>query len=166
MTELVLIRHGESEANAGLSNNPDCALTQRGIEQAAGLGRELARHDLSRFMALVSPYRRTVQTAEQIAASAPLQFEIDERIREWGDIASINGREYPRESTDELIARLEDFLRLHHGEKLIIVSHAAPIAMLTNLAWGEDPNVQGQFWASIANCRPRWLRTGLFTAEG
>jgi len=33
-----------------------------------------------------------------------------------------------------------------------MVSHAAPIAVLTQLANGTTPNTQGQFWIDIENC--------------
>ena len=35
--ELLLIRHGQSEANAGLSLDPDCSLSETGLEQAREL---------------------------------------------------------------------------------------------------------------------------------
>ncbi|MDP9174748.1 MAG: histidine phosphatase family protein [Planctomycetota bacterium] len=152
-SELLLIRHGESEANVGLSTDPDSRLTQRGIEQARNLGQRLAAHvDLTGFTALVSPYHRTQHTAAEIASTTGLKFQPNELIREWGVIATINGREFPEETTEHLIARLTEFLQVYAGRKLVIVSHAAPIAVLTQLAWGEVPNVTGQFWHGVTNC--------------
>lgn len=158
-TELLLIRHGESEGNVGRSTDPDCALTDNGLGQARALGARLAGHDLSGFTALTSPYARTVHTAAQIALATGLSFDIDERIREWGGTATVRGRLYPQETPDQVVVRLEAFLREHRGRKLLIVSHAAPIALLTQLAWGETPTTQGPFWAGVSNCCFRWLRT-------
>jgi len=158
-TELLLIRHGESEANVGLTQHPDSRLTDRGIQQARNLGRKLADHDWSDFTALVSPYARARQTAAEISLATGITFEVEELIREWGDIATINGTEYPKETPEHLIARLNRFLQEYAGRKLIIVSHAAPIAVLTHLAWGETPMTEGPFWAGVNNCVPRWLRS-------
>jgi len=161
-TELLLIRHGQSEGNIGVSKHPDCKLTPHGIEQARHAGLRLARHDLSGFTGLVSPYSRTGDTAAQISAVTGIFFAREELIREWGDVATINGAQYPRETADELIARLRQFLRHYANRRLIVVSHAAPIAALTQLAWGETPVTEGPFWTGVGNCSMRWLRV---TAE-
>jgi broad specificity phosphatase PhoE len=158
-TELLLIRHGESEANVGLTQHPDSKLTARGIEQARQLGLRLKNYDLRDFTALVSPYTRARHTAAEIANATGHSFKVEELIREWGDIATIDGNEYPKETPTHLIARLKKFLHQYGGQKLIIVSHAAPIAILTQLAWGESPITEGQFWIGVDNCAPRWLRT-------
>ena len=71
----------------------------------------------------------------------------------------VNGRQYPAESGEQLIERLKGFLRRHDGRKLVVVSHAAPIAALTQVAWGETPNTKVQFWDGVDNCCLRWLRT-------
>jgi len=157
--ELILIRHAESEGNAGLSNDPDCALTAAGFEQARQLARRLIELDLSGFAGLSSPYRRARQTAEVIADMTGLSFTIDEGVREWGPATTVDGRHYPSESGEDLIERMKDFLRRHEGRKLLVVSHAAPIGALTQVAWGETPNTQGPFWDGIGNCCLRWLRS-------
>jgi broad specificity phosphatase PhoE len=73
-TELLMVRHGESEANVGLSTDPDCCLTPRGLQQARDLAPRLARLDLTGFVAVASPYRRAVQTAEVLAAATAYQL--------------------------------------------------------------------------------------------
>ena len=156
--ELILIRHGESEANVGRSSDVDCAMTEKGFEQARNVGQLLAGHDLSHFIALVSPYRRARQTAAEIAGIIGLTFAIDDGVREWGADATIDGQHYAQEPQEQLIERLSDFLRHRESQSLIVVSHAAPIAALTQLAWGEKPNTQGAFWEGIDNCCLRWLR--------
>lgn len=157
-TELILIRHGESEANVGRSKDPDCPITENGLDQARRLARRIQTLDLAGFVALTSPYQRTTQTANEIARATGLSFTLDEGVREWGDVATVGGREYPKESVHELVERLGDFLRRHEGRRLIVVSHAAPIAILTHLAWGEIPVTTGPFWLEVPNCSLRWLR--------
>jgi broad specificity phosphatase PhoE len=158
-TELLLVRHGQSEANVGTSTDPDCALTDRGREQARGVARRLAALDLAGFVALTSPYRRAVQTAEEVALETGIPFAVDEALREWGPTAHVGGRAYPEEPVTDTVRRLERFLRERAGQRLLIVSHGAPIALLTQLAWGETPTTAGQFWAGVSNCCMRWVKT-------
>src|SRR5262245_709170 len=65
-----LIRHGESESNAGTpSAEPGASpLTARGREQAAGLAATLPEPPT---LIVASPYRRAAQTAEPTAARFP-----------------------------------------------------------------------------------------------
>jgi broad specificity phosphatase PhoE len=117
----------------------------------------LAGHDLGKFLFLTSPYRRAVHTAAEIAKATGQSFVVEERVREWGDLATVGGRQYHKETTHELVGRLKEFLLDHAGRKLVVVSHAAPIAVLTQLAEGEMPNTQGQFWSDVGNCCLRRL---------
>ena len=157
-TELLMVRHGQSEANVGLSSDPDCALTEFGVEQARAVARKLRDYDLTGFTGVVSPYCRAVQTAGEITLSTGLTFEKDGAVREWGPTARVGGVNYELEPVEQTVKRLEQFLRDRRGQKLLIVSHAAPIAILTQLAWGEPPTTQGDFWLGVGNCCPRWLK--------
>src|SRR3978361_1557314 len=89
-SEIILIRHGESEANIGLSTNPDCALTSKGIDQARMVGERLKRVNLSPYRCLVSPYDRARTTARQIPERTGLIFQIEPAIREWGKPCTID----------------------------------------------------------------------------
>jgi broad specificity phosphatase PhoE len=157
-TELLMVRHGQSEGNVGVSTEPNCALTTFGIEQATAVARRLRTFDLSGFVGLVSPYRRAVQTAETIALETAIHFEVEPDLREWGPPASVGGAAFPQEPVLDTVTRLRAFLRRQQGRRLLIVSHAAPIALLTQLAWGEPPFTDGAFWAGVGNCCPRWLK--------
>lgn len=158
-TELLLVRHGQSEANAGTSTDPDCGLTERGREQARSAARRLATLDLDGFVALTSPYRRAVQTAEEVALATGIIFTVEEALREWGPTAVVGRQTYPEEPVVEAVRRLEQFLLDRRGQRLLIVSHGAPIALLKQLAWGETPTTEGQFWAGVGNCCVRWVKT-------
>ena len=157
--ELLMVRHGESEGNVGKSTDPDCALTERGLAQARALTQRLRAFDLSGFAGVTSPYRRAVQTAEALALQLGVRFEVDEALREWGPAAVVGGSSYPQEPVLDAVRRLEAFLRRNEGRRLLIVSHAAPIALITQLAWGERPVIDGPFWAGVGNCGPRWVKT-------
>jgi broad specificity phosphatase PhoE len=69
---LYLVRHAQSEANAGLPDaTRDSRLTELGRRQAEAVAQRLARHRIGRVLA--SPYVRTLETAEAIrlATGAP-----------------------------------------------------------------------------------------------
>jgi broad specificity phosphatase PhoE len=83
---MILIRHGQSEWNAVFSRTridpgiPDPPLTEVGREQALRVAEALATRALSRLV--VSPYRRTLQTAEIIGAALGLPIEVEPAVRE------------------------------------------------------------------------------------
>jgi broad specificity phosphatase PhoE len=143
----------------GRSKDPNCPLTDLGLEQAASAGRSIGRYDLGGFVGVTSPYRRALQTAEAISRAVGISFAIDEAVREWGEAATVGEQDYPKEQAADVIDRLSAFLRRYKGAKVVVVSHAAPIAVLTHLAWGERPFLEQNFWTPVGNCCPRWLKT-------
>lgn len=83
---MILIRHGQSEFNAIYSVQrvdpgiPDPRLTELGRAQAAEAAAALAAQDVRRLIA--SPYTRTLETAEIIAARLGIAIEIEPLVRE------------------------------------------------------------------------------------
>jgi glucosyl-3-phosphoglycerate phosphatase len=83
---MILIRHGQSEWNAVFNRTrvdpgiPDPPLTEIGREQARLAAAMLASRDVIRL--LVSPYRRTLQTAEIIAKELPVTVVVEPLVRE------------------------------------------------------------------------------------
>src|SRR3954466_6914653 len=96
--ELILIRHGQSLANVGLSTNPDSALTELGVRQSEQVAAQLLAHDLGGFTCITSPYRRARQTADIIAAATNAHFKIERDVREWGPRATVEGEVYREEA--------------------------------------------------------------------
>ena len=86
MTELVLVRHGQTDWNAEgrFQGQLDMPLNARGLQQAAALAKKLAEaHAGQPFRALYSSdLRRACQTAEQIGLLLHLSLQLDERLRE------------------------------------------------------------------------------------
>ena len=83
---LLLIRHGETELNAGrVVQFPDTPLGANGIAQALRLGRHLATRNIGRV--LCSDYRRARMTAAGVVAhtGAPLVEHASLRERNFGD---------------------------------------------------------------------------------
>ena len=87
MTTLILIRHAETEANAGRiwHGSLDAPLTKRGEIQAAATAKRVAelRH-LHQFDAFyVSPLGRTQRTAAHIAETIDMHPIIEDDLREF-----------------------------------------------------------------------------------
>jgi broad specificity phosphatase PhoE len=156
LTDLILVRHGQSMANINCSNDPDCELSPLGHEQARDLARKLCAFPLDGFVGLVSPYRRALQTAEFITRTTGLPFAIDDGAREFGMLAHIDGRTFDPESPAEFGARMKAFLRRLSG-RVMVVSHGSPIAYLAQLANGFEVKVEGPIHQSIGNAQFRWI---------
>lgn len=78
--QLLLVRHAlPHRSDHGRGADPE--LSDVGHEQAARLPAALSRFPLSRLVS--SPQRRSVQTAEPVAASLDLPIDIDERLAEY-----------------------------------------------------------------------------------
>jgi probable phosphoglycerate mutase len=79
--ELYLLRHGQSEANAGLTDNLDSGLTPLGRQQADAAAERLA--GLALDVVFVSPLLRTLETAEPICRSTGLKAVLYPEICEF-----------------------------------------------------------------------------------
>jgi broad specificity phosphatase PhoE len=176
-TTLVLVRHGESERNVkreqargkpdvhhyheGL-RDIDVKLTERGLEQARETGKSLAEK-FAFDVAFVSPYTRTVQTAETMLGffDPKPQLVRDERIREveFGILdgltnAGIKNRfpgEWERkkregtywyrppggESRPDVALRVNSFLntmtRDYPGSQILVVCHSVVVLVFRRL---------------------------------
>lgn len=62
MTTIYLIRHGQKQSHVG-----DPGLTDIGLKQAQQTGEYLSQFPISKIVS--SPFKRTVETAEQIACA-------------------------------------------------------------------------------------------------
>jgi broad specificity phosphatase PhoE len=79
--DLYLVRHGQSLANADLTDDLDSTLTPLGQRQAELTAMRLQNEGLTRIY--VSPLRRTLQTATPIAKSTGLSAELYPEICEY-----------------------------------------------------------------------------------
>lgn len=158
--ELVLIRHGESEANhLGLvQGHFDSPLSALGHLQATALSEALAAE---RFTALyASDLARARETAETIASRQDAPLIVDPLVREldigifsgrtWADIRAQHPEDYRRfkdsgqwsvvpgaESEEAILARLDAFtakLRAHpSGARIAVVAHGAILRRLIHV---------------------------------
>lgn len=157
---MILIRHGQSEWNAAFNRTridpglPDPPLTAVGREQALRAAEMLAARNLTRL--LVSPYRRTLQTAEIIAKELSLPMVVEPLVREraayscdvgtarsqlanaWPHLRFDHLDEvwWPAEETEIELARRCDHFRRHmkgtgDWQRVAVISHWGFIRGLT-----------------------------------
>ena len=79
--QITLVRHGQSEANVGLTEHLDSALTKLGRQQAALTAKRLSEAGLTR--AYVSPLRRALQTIAPTCELTHLPAEVYADVCEY-----------------------------------------------------------------------------------
>ncbi|MDQ1513922.1 MAG: putative phosphatase [Microbacteriaceae bacterium] len=157
MTDLVLVRHGETEWNRtnrvqGLTDIP---LNETGRDQARRAGRRLAA---DRFDAVVSsPLSRAAETARIIGQEIgrPEVELVDALVeRNYGEAEGLTGPEIDarfggvveaRETREEVLARAKPALlalaERHPGQRVLVVTHGGVIGTLvrdtTQWVWPE-----------------------------
>jgi uncharacterized phosphatase len=157
MTELYLVRHGETDWNRQrrIQGLTDIPLNDTGREQARMTGMLLARAQWDAV--LTSPLSRAAETGAIIAAELglPTPPSIGAVVeRNYGEAEGLDFRElerrFPpgsdvpgRETREEVAARvvpaLIELAEARHGERLVIVSHGGAIRAVL----GEvDPGVE------------------------
>lgn len=168
--KIILVRHGESEANVAhiISDDPKriVNLTARGKAQAITAAKQLC--NLPFTHAYASEFTRARQTAEILLRHHALELHIDARLNErisgmdgqpvdaFNDLVRhdpLHTRPARGESFVEQMERLRSFLdeaaMRHPGGIVLAVSHENPILAALALA-AVDP---GQILLhSIANC--------------
>jgi broad specificity phosphatase PhoE len=125
LTQLIAVRHGESEGNVAREaaeaegaelitidqRDPDVPLSRRGRQQAEAVGRWLADFTAEEPLAAVwsSPYLRARQTAEIALKTAgqPVDVRVDERLRdrELGVLDLLTGRGVAARFPEEAVRR-------------------------------------------------------------
>jgi uncharacterized phosphatase len=145
MTDLYLVRHGETDWNRQrrIQGLTDIPLNDTGREQARITGMLLTRRPIARVYA--SPLSRARETAQIIAAQLGLDepelrdafVERNYGAAEGFDFHEIDVRYPPgvdvpgRESRDEVAARVVPALQAlaaeHSGEAIVVVSHGGAI---------------------------------------
>lgn len=84
--KLLLIRHAESEGNAGgvIQGQAEYPLSERGWAQARQLAAHVAQEHPDTARVYASPQIRAMQTAEVVAQALGVTLVRDERLREYG----------------------------------------------------------------------------------
>ena len=164
MTRLILLRHGESEANAKgiLAGQTDFELTEKGRQQASEAAAFLATHESIDHI-WSSDLSRAVDTAKPTADLLELSIHTDSRLREvdTGSWAGLSREErcarYPElseefkqnpsqfrypdgescpEVYDRVVEVIGEIAEQYPNECVLIVSHAGAIARFEAFAAG------------------------------
>jgi uncharacterized phosphatase len=150
MTELYLVRHGETDWNRQrrIQGLTDIPLNETGRAQAMATGMLLARRHWDGVFA--SPLSRARETASIIAAEVglPEPTLVDELVErnyglaeglDWMEIESryphgvdVPGRETREEVGARVVPALIALAEQHPGESLVIVSHGGAIRAVLN----------------------------------
>ena len=180
--EIIMVRHAESEYNAGLTRNLDSKLTFKGYQQSEQVAFFIQQHIPSRnFVGFVSPLLRCLQTARFIRQKTGIQFTVTPRIAEYTDHYPEEGIDvparidlypefdwhlidepvihFPREDTQSFIKRLETHLDDAPAQE-IIVTHGSPVVTLCEIALGIHPTNVPTWDHSIPNASVSYIKDG------
>ncbi|MEL7370963.1 MAG: histidine phosphatase family protein [Myxococcota bacterium] len=164
-TRVYLVRHGATVLSAEdrFAGSSDVDLSEEGLAQAAALGHRLSGEPIMAFYA--SPLKRTVATAEAVAAPHKMAINLEKDLREidhghWEgltrkDVEERFAQEYERwdedpftfapeggESGLAVTARALPVLRAiverHPNECVVVISHKATIRLLLSSFLGID----------------------------
>ena len=163
MTDLILIRHGETEFNreGRFQGGIDVPLNEHGRRQAERLAAQLAHERIDALHC--SDLLRARQTAAPTAAALGLPMQPDARLREQGfgvlegltfaearerqpaalavwarhqaDSAPPGG-ETVRAFHDRVVAAVRDIAARHAGQRIAVVTHGGVLDMLWRAAHG------------------------------
>ncbi len=179
MTRLIVVRHGESEANRRerFAGSWDVPLTDLGIRQAQLVGEYLKAYHIDRIYS--SDLARAYETARHIAAPCGLTVEKEPDIREihggvWEEMVFDDlSKTYPEdfnvwhtdignarctggESVAELAERVgkavHRIVRENDGKTVCIVCHGTPVRVLGCIWRGVDVhNMNSVPWVANAS---------------
>lgn len=171
---LILVRHGQSEANASgiVQGRLDFGLSQLGLAQARLTASRLEQETIDRI--LTSPLRRAADTARVIAEVKGLAVQPEPALMEY-DVGAVSGltsaeirERYPdvvsafaygrrpafpgEEGRDAFAARLAGILAniAESDETVVAVAHGGVVSALCHMTVGLDLNRPGMF--NVANC--------------
>ncbi|MFT3875363.1 MAG: histidine phosphatase family protein [Propioniciclava sp.] len=177
-TKLVLVRHGQTEANleGRFQGQQDVPLNKTGRRQAHVVAERLARMGPARVVS--SDLDRAMTTAEAIAKACGVGVACDRRLREidvgtwqgrtsaevaaahpWFEEALRLGRDFRRSETGETAEEagtrvagvLEELARVHPLETTVVVGHG--LALRVGLALFLGMGIEGSFSLSgLWNC--------------
>lgn len=191
MTTLILVRHGQSLANAQkfFAGQTDAPLTSIGVEQAELTGRAVAKnYSIDRVYA--SDLQRAFRTASSAAEILELPVQPEQGLREinaglWEGVAfeilmKRHAEDYRTwrenigearctggESVKELACRVEATLRRiaeeNPGKTVLIGTHATPIrAMMSLVTTGSVEGMKDIPWVTNASFSELFYENGIW----
>ncbi|QEO10047.1 histidine phosphatase family protein [Protaetiibacter larvae] len=157
MTELYLVRHGETDWNRArrIQGRTDIPLNDTGREQARQAAALLARRRWDGVYS--SPLSRAAETARIIADELGIDqvtevdalverdyglaegLDFDEIAARWSGDTPVPGQETRDAVAERIVPALIDIAHRHPGERLLVVSHGGSIRSALHVA---EPGVQ------------------------
>ncbi|KJC63242.1 histidine phosphatase family protein [Agreia bicolorata] len=148
MTELVLVRHGETDWNLGrrIQGGTDIPMNDTGRAQAEAAAERLADEEWHAIV--TSPLDRARETARIIAERLGLgELQVDDRLveRAYGEaegmddaalairfpsMAGVPGIERRSDVTRRVLPSLESIALEHPGQRVLVVTHGGVISSL------------------------------------
>ena len=191
MTTLIMVRHGESEANRNniFAGNFDADLQGRGQKQAEKTAEFVAEsYKIDKIYA--SDLKRAFKTGKAIGDLLGIDPIPDRRLREisagkWEGVrfddiavkyaedyavwlndmgnARCTGGESTRELGERILAALTDIAKQNEGKTILIATHATPIrVMQTYCTYGDFGRMQDVKWVSNASVSEFFYENGSF----
>ena len=138
MTELLLVRHGETDWNAEgkLQGHTDRPLNDYGRRQAQALADKLAGESIDAVYA--SDLSRARETAEILGEKLGLTVAVDPDLREknWGNWEGLTSDErlhieFEGETSeahrDRTLSAVQRIVERHPGERVVVVTHGGSL---------------------------------------
>jgi broad specificity phosphatase PhoE len=162
VTELLLVRHGETDWNAAgrLQGHTDRPLNDYGRRQAKALAERLSAEHVDAIYA--SDLSRAKETAEIVGERLGLAVVVDPDLREkhWGTWEGLTGDErvtveYVGESTeahrDRVMAAIRRIVERHPRQRVVVVTHGGSLRRIQAAVNGvADPVVDNcSVWACV-----------------
>ena len=191
MTTILMVRHGESEANRNniFAGNFDADLQGRGQRQAEATA-EFVAQSYKVDVIYASDLKRAFKTGQAIGERVGIAPIPDRRLREisagewegkkFDDIAvkyaedyavwlndmgnaRCTGGESTRELGERILAALTDIAERNEGKTILIATHATPIrVMQTYCTYGDFGKMQQVKWVSNASLSEFFYENGSF----
>lgn len=179
MTDLVLVRHGETawHADNRYAGVTEVGLSPRGLEQAALLATWASSAGLSAIWS--SPLGRALDTANGCARSAGLHVHVDDRLREldFGEGEGLTaqemrvrfpaafeafvvdpvanhlpGGEDPAAAVGRFVACLHEIADVHPAGRVLVVTHTSVIRLALCHLLGAPLGDYRRLYPAIGNC--------------
>lgn len=192
MTTILMIRHGESQANRNniFAGNLDADLQHRGEKQANKTAEFIAeKYKVDKIYA--SDLKRAFKTGKAVADRLSMDVIPDCRLREinagkwegenFGDLEKKYPVEYTiwrtdlgnarcpegestRELGERILAALTEIAEQNDGKTVVIATHATPVrAMQTHCIYGDFGRMKDVKWVSNASVSEFFYENGKFT---
>lgn len=180
MTKLLLVRHGESEANRHdlFAGFYDAELEEQGLRQAE-LTAEFISENYNVHKVYASDLKRAYKTGQAIAARCSVEIIPEQGLREisggeWEGVhfpslkelypqefglwltdignAGCPGGETVKDFANRVMSTMEKIAKLHDGQTIVVATHATPIRVVhTMLLHGDIAAMRDVSWVSNAS---------------